>query len=317
MSHPNASIENFLSGHREATLARAQQESVILAIQDTTSLNYSKHLSTKGLGPIGSFGANTTLGIHVHALMLTNLESTPLGILDINAWVRNKEGYGDSDERYFLPTGEKESQKWLRGYAEADKAARRLSDTKVVVMGDRESDMFEVLEAAEKGQAEVLVRAVHERKCLTADLEIEGSVWELVADEQVAGCMSVQVPRRGKRLARQAELEIRFRKVRVRSPNRKGKTRGAQSWAITAVETDTQVRDRINWLLLTSMPIESAEDAAEKVRWYMKRWQIEVYFKTLKSGCRIEDRQSSSADSLKVSAANLVEGDSAIYRHAL
>ena len=303
LSHPNASIETFMSGHRETTLARAQQESVVLAIQDTTSLNYSKHLATEGLGPIGSFGANATLGIHVHALMLTNLESTPLGMLDINAWARKKEGYGDSDARYFLPTGEKESQKWLRGYGEADNAARRLRETKVVVVGDRESDMFEVLEAAEKGTADVLVRAVHERKCLTADNKVEGSVWELVADEQVAGCMSVQVPRRGKRAARKAELEIRFRKVRVRSPHKKGKTRGAQSWAITAVETDTKVRDHINWLLLTSIPIESAEDAAEKVRWYMKRWQIEVYFKTLKSGCRIEDRQSASADCLKAALA--------------
>ena len=306
LNHPNASLETLLSEHRETTLARASEYSVVLAIQDTTSLNYTTHPSTEGLGPIGSSGASATLGLEVHSLMVSNLSGTPLGLLDVNAWARDPATYGESDVCRELPTSEKESQKWLRGYAAADAAAQRLERTQVVVVGDREADMFDLLKAAVDGHAELLVRATHPRRILTPEGKVEGYLWDRVRQEPVAAEMQVQIPRRGSRPARTAELDLRYRVVDVAKPVGKSSTaRSVRVWAIAATERETHTGEvePIEWLLLTTLPVENPEAAIEKVKWYMLRWLIEVYHRTLKSGCRIEQRQSTTADSLKAALA--------------
>lgn len=307
LNHPEASLERFLSGHRETTLARAAEYPVVLAIQDTTSLNYSTHPATEGLGPIGSYGANATLGLEVHSTLLTNVEGTPLGLLDVNAWARSKESYGDSAERRALPTAEKESHKWIRGYQAANAAAKRLgSKAQVVVVGDREADMFDLFQEAVAGQAQLLVRAVHPRRLLTQDGKVDGYLWDRVRQQAVSGLLTILVPRRGNRPARTTDLELRYLEARVRKPSDKaGKTRSVRVFAIAATETEATAvgADRIEWLLLTTLPVTTFEAAVEKVRWYTQRWLIEVFHRTLKSGCRIEQRQSTSADTLQASLA--------------
>lgn len=304
LKHPSCEMDRLLSAHREATLGRAVGESVVLAIQDTTTLNYTRHPATQGLGPIDSHGAKATLGLHVHALLLANLSGLPLGVLDLQAWARDTEHYGRAEERRYMSTEHKESSKWLRGYEVADQATRRLHGTQVVVVADREADMFDLLEMAERGQAELLVRAVHGRRIMTSDGEVEGFLWDTVRQEPVVGTLEVQVPRRGKQPARIARLDLRFREARISKPrDRRNKPSTIRVWAVAA----TEIRDAadepngpepIEWLLLTTLPVTSAESAAEKVQWYVQRWLIEVYFRTLKSGCGVEERQSKTAESL-------------------
>ena len=45
------------------------------------------------------------------------------------------------------------------------------------------------------------------------------------------------------------------------------------------------------WLLLTDQAVETFEQAIEVLQWYLCRWQIEIFFKVLKSGCKIEELQ--------------------------
>ena len=306
LNHESASLEKFLSGHCEATLSRGAEYPVVLAIQDTTSLNYSTRESAEGLGPIGSSGATETLGLEVHSLMLSSLDGVSLGLLDINAWARDPKHYGKHAERYRLPTGEKESHKWIRGYQVADDAAQRLKNTQVIVVGDREADMFDLFEAADKGHADLLVRAVYPRRVLTECGEVEGKVWELVKAEESAGEMTIHVPRSGTRPARDARLELRYREVDVSRPlGKRGDPRSVRMWAIAATESKSEARPdkQIQWLLLTTLKIDSLETAFEKITWYSKRWQIEVYHKTLKSGCGIEQRQSMTADTIQAALA--------------
>ena len=304
LSHPKASLEAFLSGHREATLSRAVGESVLLAIQDTTSLNYTSHQATEGLGPIASNGAEATLGLEVHSLLLANTAGTPLGLLDIQAWARDPEEYGKSRERRERAIEEKESQKWLRGYDVADKAARRLDGPKVVVVGDREADMFDLFARAVSGRAQVLVRARHPRRVLTKDDKIGGPLWDLVRRQPVAGSMEVLVPRKGMYRGRVAKLELRYREARIRGRRGGDGPGSVRIWAVAACESaETAEGEPIEWLLLTTLPVESVEAAEEKVRWYARRWLIEVYHKALKSGCRMERKQLATAQSLEAALA--------------
>lgn len=305
LQHENASLEKFLSGHKEATLSRAASESIVLAIQDTTSLNYSTHRATEGLGPITNIGAEATLGLEVHSVLLANLAGTPLGLLDIQAWARDPQTFGTSDQREKRPTRAKESQKWLTGYAAAAAAAVRLDRTQVVVIGDREADMFDLLKTAVAGKAHLLIRATHPRRIVTVQGKLEGKLWDCVAQEPVAGTMEVQMPRRGQ-AARIAHLELRFREVHVCQPLSRGRRHKAvRVFAVAATEPKDAVCDGepIEWLLLTTLSVSNAEQAAEKVRWYSRRWLIEVYHRTLKTGCRIERRQSKSAESLQAALA--------------
>lgn len=313
LTHERASLESFLGGHREATLTRAAEHAVVLAIQDTTSLNYATHLATKDLGPIGTVGDHQALGLEVHSLLLSTLEGTPLGLLDVNAWARAPKAFGKAKERERLPIAQKESRKWLRGYAAAELAAERLGATQVVVVGDREADLYELFAEAAKGRAQVLVRAAYPRRILTPQgaVDVESSLWDRVRANPVAATIDVNVAHSGARVARVARVELRYRAVEIARPQ--GKTFAAEHrapsvkvWAIAASEaTGSAVRGAtpLEWLLLTTLPVESAASAAEKVAWYAKRWLIEVFHRTLKTGCLVERRQSKTAASLEAALA--------------
>jgi hypothetical protein len=308
LQHERANLQELLSCHREATLSRAASESVVLAIQDTTSLNYSTHRATAGLGPIASTGAEATLGLEVHSLMVANGAGTPLGLLDMQVWARDPKAYGQSKQRAQLPTKEKESQKWLNGYAVADAAAQRLASTQVVVVGDREADIYDLFQAAAAGRAQLLVRATQPRRILTPAGQVEGHLWDCVRKEPAATVMEVHVPRRGTRRARIAHVEVRYREVVICSPRKRGGKRGSvRIFAVAATEAAATAvaneAEPIEWLLLTTLPVTTAEQAVEKVRWYTQRWLIEIFHRTLKSGCGIENRQAKSESTLEAALA--------------
>jgi hypothetical protein len=243
LNHESANLDTLLSGHREATLSRCAEYPIVFAIQDTTSLNYSTHESVEGLGPIGSSGATETLGLEVHSVMCSTVDGVPLGLLDINAWARDPAEYGKHAERYRKPTKEKESQKWVRGYQAAEEAAKRLKNTRVVVVGDREADMFDLFELAQGGQADLLVRAIYPRRVLKECGEVEGKIWDLVAAEDIAGTATAHIPRSGTRPARDAQICVRYREVNISRPyDKRGPTRSVRMWAIAATEIDSKAR---------------------------------------------------------------------------
>jgi len=63
-------------------------------------------------------------------------------------------------------------------------------------------------------------------------------------------------------------------------------------YAVYATETNPPEGEApVSWLLLTNIEVSNLEEAIEKVQWYRCRWQIEVFFKTLKSGCGVEKLQ--------------------------
>ena len=74
-------MDTLLHPHYRATEARARSESIILAVQDTTSLNYTMHADTEGIGPIGTT-VNGPQGLHLHCTLACTTQGTPLGFLD-------------------------------------------------------------------------------------------------------------------------------------------------------------------------------------------------------------------------------------------
>ena len=293
-------MDKLLAPHYDATVNRVAKEKVVLAVQDTTYLNYTAHPNTEGLGPIGNRNDGGAIGLVVHDTMAFNLDGTPLGLVNVQCWAREFAEAGSEKPRpQELPIEEKESYKWLVSYRAVAAAQKRCPQTMLVSMGDREADVYELFHEAlsDPQNPELLIRANRDRLLS----EGQGHLWEYVKAQPLRGMQQVQVPRQGKRPARKAELEIRFTQVTLKPPELKPELGELTLWAIAAVEVNyaPAVEEPIEWLLLTTLMIETFEQATEKLNWYAKRWGIEVYHRTLKSGCKIEERQLGKAARLE------------------
>ena len=179
---------------------------------------------------------------------------------------------------------------------------RQAPGTQLVSVGDREADIYELfhLALAEAEGPRLLVRAEQDR--LRADGQ--GHLWPSIAGQAVPGAQEIRVPRRGAQAARTAKLEVRFAPVTLQPPQAKRELGPLSLWAVLAQEVDAPAGIKpLCWMLLTTCPVASFDAAREKLHWYARRWGIEVYHRTLKSGCRIEQRQLGSAQSLEACLA--------------
>jgi hypothetical protein len=303
-SNPTVDMQTLLVPHIEATIGRMRGHGVILAVQDTSTLNYTAH-APEGTGPI-SRSPGKAVGLVLHDTMAITPEGVPLGLLNVQCWARDPKDVGKKARRHQLPIEEKESKKWLVSYRAAKEAQRLCPGTMVVSVGDREADIYELFEEARGEQTRVLVRAERTRWRKVEQTEL----WERMRGEPIAGEMAVRVPRRGSRAAREARIEVRHAKVKLTPPKARDSA-PVEVWAVYGREVGqgAQVSEPIDWMLLTTVETESFEAACERLGWYSRRWGIEVYHRTMKSGCRIEDRRLDDAESLQACLAiDLVVG---------
>lgn len=300
--HPDVTMDVLLPSHIAATHERLRAHPVVLAVQDTTTLNYSTHPATDGLGPLQSLD-DLTVGLLVHDTMAFTPDGTPLGLLDVQCWARDGSTQGQGDRRKRLPIEQKESAKWLRSYRHVAQAQREIPDTMLVSVGDREADLYDLFAEAARdpGGPKLLVRAERSRNRKVE----QGLLWDRMAAQPVAGFQELHVPRKNSRPARMARLAVRFAAVELQPP--KGSPHPAvPAWAVYAHEVDHDlplVKEPLSWMLLTTVRTTSFDEACERLAWYARRWGIEVYHRTLKSGCRIENRQLATAKRLEACLA--------------
>jgi hypothetical protein len=300
-SHSNLPMRDLLCGHYQATAERMRDEPVVLAVQDTTSVNYTTHRATDGLGPI-SHCANAQ-GLELHSTLAFTPTGVPLGLLDVQCWARDPNDFGKKARRHQTPTAAKESVKWLNSYQAAATAAAPHRATQVVSVGDREADIYDLFEMAQRTEhgPQLLVRARHNRALANEQQRL----WSTLKARPVAGQIELTVPRRGSRKARTAHLQIQHAKVHLKAPVRHASDApDLPVWAVLATERDApEGVTPLEWMLLTTVPVCDTDQAVEKLEWYAQRWGIEVFHRTLKSGCRIEDRQLARADRLEACLA--------------
>lgn len=295
----------LLRGHTEATLARSQEHKTVLAVQDTTTVNYTAHGSTRGLGPINTTKDNGT-GLVLHSTIGVTLDGTPLGILNAQCWARDPEEAGKSKERSGLDIEEKESVKWLRSFRAVAEAQRLCPNTVFVSTGDREADIHEVFLEAKKteGGPKLLIRANKARERRVGDTSTATEyeyLWARLLEEPVSGTVELQIPRQKERPARKATLEIRFAKLSLAPPKSKPNLDAVEVWAVHAREVghEPTVKEPVDWLVLTTVEVRNFDEAVERIRWYALRWNIEVFHRVLKTGTRVEDRQLGDAESIQ------------------
>ena len=301
LEHEDTTMQTLLQPHYCATQARVSQESIVLAVQDTSSLDYTTHRATEGLGAIGAW-AQGPQGLHLHSTLAFSVQGTPLGFVDVQCWARDPETFGKKALRHQLPIEQKESYKWLKSYRAVAAVQARCPNTTLVSVGDREADLYELFAEAANHPAgpKLLVRAQHDRQLQ----DEQARLWQTLQAQPVAGVQVLQLPRQGSRAARAAHLEIRYAAVSLLAPTRHKGAPAIPLWAVYAQEQHVPAGIKpLEWLLLTTLPVTSFEQALEKLMWYTRRWGIEVLHRTLKSGCRIEQRQLAQADRLEACLA--------------
>jgi hypothetical protein len=220
-----------------------------------------------------------------------------LGLLWNYTWAR-PEDYS-SQGRNAKSIDEKESVRWVDAFRQAWLAAGRMRSTRLVVISDREGDVYELHDAATTAlpNLHTLIRAQHDR-----NLESHQKLWACLAEQPLGEVKEVIVPRRVGQPARTAQVEVRWSSVTIQAPA-VGPKKGwppLKLWAIWVREPNPPTGvEAIEWMLLSDLPITTAEEAWEKVQWYCRRWTIEEWHRVIKTGCQVEAREFKSALTLQ------------------
>ncbi len=303
-ANDDVEFETLLQPHYAATEVRISalgQGSVVLVAQDTTSVNYSALHSVDGLGPIGTT-ADGAQGLHLHSSLALTVQGVPLGLVDAQCWARDAREFGRRTQRSSLPIEDKESWRWIKAYQALTAVQKRNPQVQLVSIGDREADVYELFEEAlrESDNPKLLVRARHDRKVQNE----QERLFQTLQAKPVAGWLNVQLPRQKNRPARAGKLALRFASVTLCPPKSKPQLGPLEVQMVLAQEEDAPAgAEPIEWTLLTTLAVDSFEQACEKVAWYTQRWGIEVFHRTLKSGCKVEDRELGHGDRLQACLA--------------
>jgi Transposase DNA-binding/Transposase Tn5 dimerisation domain len=273
----------ILDAHRDRTRQRLPTDGFFLAIQDTTDLDFTSHSATTGLGYLGH---PRHFGLLVHSTLVATPDGVPLGLLHQQVWARDVRLLGKRKNRRRKETKDKESQRWLDSLQAVAQAAPLTSTA--VVLGDREADFYDLFAAPRPAHVHLLVRA-RSRRRVRHEMGLLGKA---VAAQPAAGAVTVTLPRRAKRPARPATLTVRFGEFLIEPPSthpRRKELAPLRLWAVQVEEeTPPAGEEPVRWLLLTTLPVTDLAEAVRAVVWYTRRWLIERYHYTLKSGCRLE-----------------------------
>jgi len=304
-SDERVSYEEVLRVHVAHTRGDCSNPGEYLLIEDTTSLSFSQRSAMAGMGPMSS---EYSQGLFVHTCLAAQVaqwsaahepEVTLKGLFGQECWAR-KEPVGTRKERKKAKRKSvrnsipRESDRWGRALRETDGPPQAARWT---LVADRECDIFEVMaDCRERGIGWVL-RAAQRRKTFP----LEQSIFEAISAAPLLGTYGIELRARPGVKARRAQVEVRSLCVALR-PKRE-----FQSRYVPLPTGLVEVREvnppegttALHWLLLSSWPCATFEQARRVIGAYTCRWLIEEYHKALKTGTSIEDSQLSTADRIK------------------
>jgi hypothetical protein len=303
------SPEKILQPHFDATRERISQVDFALLVQDTSDINLTRpHQQVAGAGPMDS---EARRGCFLHPLLAFTRDGLPLGTVWQKTWTRSDietelSKNQKNRKRAHTPIEAKESIRWLEGLRAAREVANACPATTCVCVSDSESDMYELFSEPRTidgphEQVHLITRACQTRATMDqsnwlAKARESACLYECTVDvsaRKATIAPSHQGKRSQSRNARIARVEVRATTVTLRPPWRHDRKLPTLTVNVVLVE-ETHAPDGcepIQWLLITTLPIGQPEQVKRIVQAYCIRWQIEIFFRTIKSGCRVEERQ--------------------------
>ncbi len=307
LSNDRVSEADILAGHFQSTRDRtATTKSPVLVLHDTTEFSYQREdvdaigitkAINSGRDKAGRVRAHTVCGILMHSSLAVTIEGLPLGLTAIKFWTRKKFKETAALKKKINPTRvpieKKESIRWLENVRQSTELLGEPG--RCIHIADREGDIYELFCAACEAGTHFVIRTCNDRLAGDGDHTIADEMDEVA----VKGLHRIEV-RDDNGDPDEAILELRYRKLRVLPPI--GKQQHYPALTLTVIHAEERGtpknRKKIEWKLITDLPVNSRADAIEKLGWYSMRWKIEVFHKILKSGCKAEESKLRTAQRL-------------------
>ena len=298
LSNDRVDVQAIISGHLQATRRRVQQsEGQILVLHDTTSFTFDR-LYPEDVGFLGRLAGaeeeTRICGMLMHASLAITQDALPLGLCALQFWNRQEFSKDQAAGRAARKRVEdRESHRWVEGLQQAT-ALLQAESGRCVHIADRESDIYALFYAARELGTHFLVRTSTDRPTGNGQQTVE----EEMADAPVKGLHRVFFRDRWGH-AHEATMTLRHRRLRIRPPQEHKELPELTLTVLHATERGAPLnRKPLSWKLITDLPVQSREQAIEKLDWYAMRWNIETFFKVMKSGCKAEGAQLRTAERL-------------------
>lgn len=312
-------FDAVLQPHIECTRARIAAQPVALLVPDTTEVDVTR--PEQQVQDVGSLAGSTRRGVLLHVMHGFTADGTPLGTLQAIPWTRDDDAPRNATKtrakRAAEPIEEKESFRWLLSMQQARAEATRCPGTHVVCVADSEADILDVIAEGmeEPCTADWIVRSCQNRALvddlwedrISLDYLREEVLSRPVLDRRTITVRGRRAKvacedrgRRQPRVSREAVVEVRATRVTLRAPERSaGQLPDVTVNAVLVTEVNPPPGDTpVEWILLTSLPIDTVDQVRLVVQYYTVRWMVEVFYRTLKSGCRVEKRRFEHIDRL-------------------
>ena len=291
LANRRVTVDRLIEGWSEQTRDAVGGRHV-LAIQDTSEIKFTTtEDDRRGLGKVKKGKSH---GVLLHAMLAVDADSgTALGLVAGQVWTR-RASVGTPHGKRCL--ADKESSRWP---ATVDAARPVLASAALVtVVNDREGEFFAHWCRTPGDKVHLLTRLMNDHAVVGG-----GTVRSAIAAKPPAGTAAIELRERPGRRPRTAQLEIRFGSILVKRPCNTPERDLPTDIPVSVVEVrelqPPPGAEPVHWILLTSHPVETLEQAWRMVGWYRRRWTIEQFFRTLKrQGLRIEDSQIATAQRL-------------------
>lgn len=274
---------DLLATHRARTAARISAHDTVLLVEDTTDLVY-RQKNKKGMGPLGGRADGKTKGLNLHSAMAHCTGGTPLGIVSHRLFAPSDQHKGKRREK--IPIEQKESYKWIVTTNIINDLAEQHPQTRFVKVADREADLFEHYSQPRQPNAELLVR-LSQKKRIVLHQGKELKVGDLISILPVAGQSTLTIKRKGKAIAR----TVCYRYATIELPPTAHRKLDNQQLRVVIITSTDDHQEALEWLLITTLPVDSLEDCVRMGQYYALRWTIERYHFILKSGMGVERTQ--------------------------
>jgi hypothetical protein len=292
---PDVTYEALMHPHLQQTQQQAGNHRRILLIQDTTDLNYSHHPKTTGLGPLKNKQQH---GMLLQTVLAVDVQhSQVLGIMHQEPFLRKLAPQRETRAQRLKR--ERESQVWERSVTQIGSPPEGVE---WIHVGDRGSDIFTFFEACLAQRTHFVVRAAQDRRVqCEEEAEQIRRLKDSIRAQPSSQKKSMDLPATADRPARTAILSIAWQAVSIQPPQKGASATGqpVAAWVVRVWEEEpVEGEEPLEWILLTSVPVHTVEQAWERVEWYRARWIVEDYHQGLKTGCHIEERQLQTYEGL-------------------
>lgn len=304
-SNPKVSAQSILATHLPVVKQRAKETNDIkLMIHDTSTFSYPTHPCTKNLGRVGK-RSQPGYGLNVHTSLCINADKNkPLGIAHQSFFFHNDEVKNPN-----RLIEEKESYRWVEHLEKSN-----IVCPDAIHICDREGDIFEFFQKAEELGARFIVRQNQDRILgETAYGKNEGHISDAINAAEIAGTYDADIN------DEIVTLSIKYSPLKLAPPRRAVKQRGERIYkplAISIVQVFGTYEDgtEISWSLLTNLSVKNFEEARLVVKYYIQRWNIELFHKALKSGFSLEDARLEDGKKLQSLIALISIEAARVYR---